>query len=556
MKKFLPVGLLVLMAATNVNAQQFGFQRIYNLFQAKCVSCHSNASPGQGLDLEGSGDATQKKQQVFNNLVNVTPANAAAAAKGYKYINPGDPGRSYLFRKVAHTTFEGGYFALGTNEGAQMPNAQTPLTNVEAELVRQWIYYGAPLNNNVEDESLITNFYNGQGIPDIAIPAAPPVGQGLQVKLGKIFLSPGEEFEYYLKYKLDLPDTVEVTRVTLIMNEYSHHYILFKFVPGQEGSMPNGLRGVNVANVFPDETEYLLAWSNPGDIELPTGTAYTFLPNTTLDLNYHINNYSQDSILGAEAYINIYYQPKGTAQKEMRSDIIIYPPTSLLIPATNQEYTFTRADFESGSNLTYNLWSLKSHTHKYGTDYDVYVRNADGSKGEKIYEGTYDEDYTVNLGYYNWSHPPTRYFEPLYPIEAKNGLIQEAKFKNCCTSPLVTFGLTTEDEMMLYYMQYTVEETAEPNTVEENEANYFTIMPNPFTNEAALKFYLPKGANVSYEVYDNMGRKVYTQYVGYQTQGINTIILDANAANMAKGVYFIRLQAGDNVISKQVMRID
>ena len=81
-------------------------------------------------------------------------------------------------------------------------------------------------------------------------------------------------------------------------------------------------------------------------------------------------------------------------------------------------------------------------------------------------------------------------------------------------------------------------------------------MPNPFTNEAALKFYLPKGANVSYEVYDNMGRKVYTQYVGYQTQGINTITLDANAANMAKGVYFIRLQAGDNVISKQIMRID
>lgn len=556
MRKFLPVGLLVLMAATNVNAQQFGFQRIYDLFQAKCVSCHSNASPTQGLDLEGSGSPSQKKQAVFNNLVNITPTNAAAAAKGYKYVYPGSPERSFLFKKVAHTTFESGYYALGTNEGVQMPNGQTPLTNIETELVRQWVYYGAPLSTNVEDEAIINNYYNGQGIADLAIPPAPATGTGIQVKMGKIFLTPGEEFEYYLKYKLDLPDTVEVTRVELFMNEYSHHYILFKYEPGQEGAMSDGLRGVNVANVFPDQTHYLLAWTNPGDISLPTGTAYTFAQNTTLDLNYHINNYNQDSILGAEAYVNIYYQPKGTAQKEMHSDIIIYPPTSLLIPATNQEYTYSHADFDGSSTLTYNLWSIKSHTHKYGNDFDVYVRNADGSKGEKIYEGCYDESYSVNLGYYNWSHPPTRYFDVLYPIEAKYGLIQEAKFKNCCTSPLVTFGLTTEDEMMLYYMQYTVDETVAPTGVEETATGNFTVMPNPFTNEAMLKFYLAKGANVSYEVYDNVGRKVYSQSVGYKPQGINNISLDANAANMSKGVYFIRLQAGTNVISKQVMRVE
>lgn len=545
----------MLLAVSNVNAQQFGFARIYDLFQTKCVSCHSNASPQSGLDLQGSGNTNAKRQAVFNNLVNVTPANSAAAAKGDKYIFPGDPQRSYLFRKIAHTSFEDGYFALGNGEGAQMPNAQAALSNVETELVRQWIYFGAPLSNNVGNETVINNYYNGLAVAPLPIPAAPPAGQGVQIKLGKIFLQPGEEFEYYLKHRLILPDTVEVNRVELIMNDYSHHFILFKFVPGEDGAMAEGLRSVNVANVFPDQTQYLLAWSNPQDINLPAGTAYTFASNTILDLNYHINNYNQDSILGAEAYVNIYYQPQGTAQQEMRSDIIIYNPTSLLIPATNTEFTFTGSDFETGSNLTYNLWSLKSHTHKYGTDYDIYLRNPNGSKGEKIYEGMYDEEYTVNLGYYNWSHPPTRYFEPLYPVEAKYGLTHEAKFKNCCTSPLVTFGLTTEDEMMLYYMQYTVSETQEPTGIDENPAqNYFEVMPNPFNADTKLKFYLDKGSNVSYEVYDNLGRKVFARAEGYKPQGLNTITLDGSA--MAKGVYFIRLQAGNNLMTKQIMRVE
>lgn len=553
MKKFLPLGVLVLLAVSNVNAQQFGFARIYDLFQTKCVSCHSNASPQSGLDLEGSGANTgAKRQAVFNNLVNIAPANAAAAAKGDKYIFPGDPQRSFLFRKLAHSTFEDGYFALGNGEGAQMPNAQPALGNIETELVRQWIYHGAPASANVADEGVITSYYNGLAVAPIATPPAPPAGQGAQIKLGKIFLEPGEEFEYYLKHRLVLPDAVEVNRVELIMNEYSHHFILFKFVPGEDGAMAEGLRSVNVANVFPDQTEYLLAWSNPQDINLPAGTAYTFAANTILDLNYHINNYNQDSILGAEAYINIYYQPVGTAQQEMHSDIIIYPPAQLLIPATNTEFTFSDSDYESGSNLTYNIWSLKSHTHKYGTDYDIFARNPDGSRGEKIYEGTYDESYSVNLGYYNWSHPPTRFFEPLYPVPAKYGLIHEAKFKNCCSAPLVTFGLTTDDEMMLYYMQYTI---SEPTDIEEKPAqNYFEVMPNPFNNDTKLKFYLAKGSNVTYEVYDNVGRKVLSKTEGYKPQGLNTLTLDGSA--MAKGVYFIRLQAGNEIMTKQIMRIE
>lgn len=546
-----------MLSVPSANAQQFGYTRIYNLFQSKCVSCHSNASPSGGLDLEGTGsNSTQKQQAVYANLVNVSPQNTSAANKGYKLIRKGYPEKSFLLRKVAHNWFEGDALALEQPaEGAQMPNSQTALSKVEVELIRQWIYFGAPQTGNVANETYITQYYNGLAVAPLPVPDAPPAGQGFQLKLGKIFLAPGEEFEYYIKRQLELPGTVEVNRMDLKMNFYSHHFLIFKYDPGQESAYEDGLREVSVLNVFPDQTRYLMAWSNPGDISLPEGTAYTFDQNTYVDLNYHINNYNTDSILGAEMYLNIYYQPQGTAQKEMYSDIIIYPTTSLIIPGNNQEYTYTHGDYVSGSNLTYNLWSIKSHTHKYGTDFDVYLRNSDGSKGDKIYEGCIDEESGIDLGYYNWSHPPTIYYEPLLSFPAKNGLIQEAKFRNCCTSPFVTFGLTTEDEMMLYYMQYTVDVAT--GTDETKAANMFDAFPNPFTDITNLRFYLDKSTEVSIEVYDNVGRKIYHQNIGHRPQGINNLSLDAATANMAKGAYLVRLTTADGkVSSKQLMKID
>ncbi|UPT66377.1 MAG: hypothetical protein M0D57_18205 [Sphingobacteriales bacterium JAD_PAG50586_3] len=127
MKKSLLLGLTaLLLSASASQGQQFGFARLYSIMQSKCVSCHNNASPTAGLDLEGSGGGTtQKRQAVYNNLVDVTPANASAAAKGYKYIRKGYPDKSFLLRKIAHAGFENGDYAIEQPaEGGQMPSGQ------------------------------------------------------------------------------------------------------------------------------------------------------------------------------------------------------------------------------------------------------------------------------------------------------------------------------------------------------------------------------------------------------------------------------------------------
>ena len=56
------------------------------------------------------------------------------------------------------------------------------------------------------------------------------------------------------------------------------------------------------------------------------------------------------------------------------------------------------------------------------TDWDIFERNPNGSAGNQLYEGYYNMDYQFNQGYFDWEHPPVRYFNQCQL--ADTGLIQ------------------------------------------------------------------------------------------------------------------------------------
>ena len=205
--------------------------RVYEIFQEKCITCHDNASPQSGLDLEGSGASTlEKAQDVFGKIVEVSPANSFAAEKGYQYIFPGRTDKSFIFRKI-----NGGLeptLHLDSEEMQNMPPYGSPLlTNVEKELIRQWIAYGAPQSGQVVSETLLDDFYNNNGevsFPD-GPPEAPDPSEGFQIKMGPFYLEPGGEVEYFQKYQLGLEDDVDVDRVEIIFSNYSHHFIIYDY---------------------------------------------------------------------------------------------------------------------------------------------------------------------------------------------------------------------------------------------------------------------------------------------------------------------------------------
>jgi photosystem II stability/assembly factor-like uncharacterized protein len=75
--------------------------------------------------------------------------------------------------------------------------------------------------------------------------------------------------------------------------------------------------------------------------------------------------------------------------------------------------------------------------------------------------------------------------------------------------------------------------------------------PNPFNPSTTIKYELPRASQVSLSVYDVLGREVSVLVNDRRDAGDYQVKLDGS--NLASGVYFYRLQAGDFVATKRLV---
>ncbi len=95
--------------------------QIQPIFNARCTSCHTGGGAPQGLRLDA--------QNSFAHLVNVNSSEVPSL----KRVKPSDPDNSYLVHKIEGTAAE----------GSRMPLGQSPLSEAQISLIRQWIIAGA-----------------------------------------------------------------------------------------------------------------------------------------------------------------------------------------------------------------------------------------------------------------------------------------------------------------------------------------------------------------------------------------------------------------------------
>ncbi|MBI1288233.1 MAG: T9SS type A sorting domain-containing protein [Flavobacteriales bacterium] len=564
MKKQLLSALLVALLPTIAFSQSTTLQQVSAIFQGNCTTgCHSGANPSAGLDLSGSGTA------LMDALVGVTPVNPAAAAKGYKLVDPGYPHNSFILYKCAYTDWDD-QFGMDVSEGNPMPDGGSPLEKEEVELIRQWILHGAPETGHVVSPATLYNYYHGLGKARVPRPEPPAPGEGFQLHMGPFFLDPGEEVEFYKKEKLFNENVENVIRYDVMFNDESHHFLLFQFDPGTDSTIAEGLRPVTVQNAFQD-AKYMVGWVDPDSTILPPGTGYPIHENSVLDLNLHLINYAYngDSVLAAESYVNFLTDNNSPDLIEMHSELLIN--LSIFIPNSGTEVTFPNtATFGPSSTDSIYIWFLSSHTHKYGTDYDIYKRNPDGSQGEQLYEGFYNTTYDFNAGYYDWEHPANLYLDKVYgeliPVAEKDGLIQVAKYRIPGNAnepaPFITFGLTTSDEMMLAFIQYTREPipTAPVNPegiadVKKGDASFMTIYPNPTNGTSNIRFSLDERADVQLNVFNSLGQQVKQLYAGSMTAGQANFTFDAATGSDPNGLYLVQLLVNGKVYSDRLLHI-
>ena len=507
--------------------------RVYEIFQQKCASCHSNANPQSGLDLEESGSTTQiRALKVRTNILNVTPANAHAEAKGYKYVVPGRSDKSFLFRKI-NLDLEP-TISLHANEEGNMPPVDNPqLTDVEKEMIRQWILFGAPSSGQVIDEDLLIDYYSGNGqesFPD-GPPTAPAEEDGFQIKMGPFFLEPGGEKEYFTKYKLEMPEDQDIDRIEIFMSDYSHHFIIYDFNQGGDATIPNGFR------LDPDHNDIGLvtAVQEPTDLKLPQGTAFIWDKDLVLDLNSHYINYSAFNPYMAENYVNIYTKPAGTAAQEMHTELLVNG--DIPIPNNGNEVTHTQQVFTNIGEVF--IWGIMGHTHKYGTGYKVFKRLAGGAQGELIYDAACAQGVPGCISpFFDYRHIPIRYFEPLMPLtfNFQNGIIHEASWINDGPTS-VNFGPTSDDEMMVLVLMYTEDTTGVITDLPEiyNPLDAINIYPNPVKEIATVD--LPAGiGEISFRLFDATGKELI------RMDNIQDNSFSFNRAHLPSGMYFYRIE--------------
>lgn len=549
MKKLFTAVLLTISGVVTSNGQET-FSMVYDILQTRCGGngCHNGTT--------ATFDVTQTEAELYADLVNADPINPTAAAKGNKLIMPGYPTRSFLLRKISHGLSD--VLELQQpNEGSYMPDGGAQLEDHEIELFRQWIIFGAPETGNVVDTALVNTYYREGGIDDTYPDHEPPAaGEGFQMYMGRLFVPPLTEYEYYMKFDPEITTGIEVTKIETYMPEEAHHFVIYSFNPGADAAYEDGLRNAydpGAQDSHADIKNPIATGPGLWNYELPEGTAYYWPAHTVFDMNIHIKNSNPDSILATDMYMNVYTQDAGTTDQYMQ--IKLFPVLDISIPQDNQEHIFEEIAQDTLATNSWQIWNIYTHTHKYGTMYNAYERNPDGSKGELLYDGDYSYEWGFDVGYYRTGPEVTfRYFpdNDLYEIDPRLGIVHEAGFVNTDGPDPVLWGLTSDDEMMVLGIQYV--EGASLTGIEENApVEGLRLFPNPTNGSFSINFNLLENAKVDLTMFDVVGKQVANLYSGETNTGMFTQTFSADQLGIAAGTYTVRIQVGEGVLTQKVL---
>ncbi len=557
--------VIILITSTSVFSQynyNAGFDVVYNILNTKCsnTGCHS-ATSADALKFDGSSAS------VYSSIVSQTPANAAAHSRGEQLVWIDQPYQSYLLKKAATNWFDSD-LALPAGEPDSASHAGVGLSNVEIEYIRQWILNDAAQTGLTIDTSIVNDYYNVNDTGRIAFfpkMTQPAQGTGMQVRYGPIFLrnTPGNnEVEYMLMRQINFPSNMEITGVQSSMSSMSHHFLLFQFPDSASGMAKLvGLRKVSIGTSgivtpFDGNKNLIAAWQNPSTITLPTGTAFFWSQTSYIDQDFHIKNYTPitpgtSGIVPFDFYLNISYRPRVLTDNtiEMRSQLV-NNATLLLLP--NMVTTLPYKDPSNGNNEHRYIWMLSSHTHKFGTGFNLYKydNTMSGGIGDTLYKGTYDYANGIDLGVYDWEHPTVEYFSPQYDMNMlTNGVICQTVWNNTSSS-IIHFGFTTSDEMQLFYYMYTLQQPSTGINEVTKPAFDFVVYPNPMNNTGTIAYTLDNASTVSASVVDITGKEVATLKNEKEPAGTYKINIGQDKA-LSSGMYFARVSVNGETFTKK-----
>ena len=544
-----PAAILLLWLLPFFSNAQSTYAQVYQILHTSCTgsSCHDGSSP--------IFNATVSPDSLYRALINKTPVNPSAGTAYNKLIVPGDVQHSFLLRKIAHRISDG--LALNQPaEGLDMPNGLPALANNQIELIRQWILNAAPDTGTVVDTSIINTFYRVGGITDVYSPHnAPAPGTGFQIYIGSIFIPANTEVEWFCKYDPHITTSIEVPHYATMLASTTHHFILYNFQMGADVLYRPGLRPISESSMN-SVTTGIGGFGGDLNLQLPPGTAFYYGQGQQMDADLHIINPSTDSILRTDIYVNLFTQPVGTAAHYMT--LTIWSNDTISIPEDNQPHMLENVGNDSTQTQYYTIWKIYSHTHKYGTGFDIWLRNPDGTKGAQVYDGNYSYEDGYDVGYYRWGPHSTTHTYPddsMLIVDPRLGFIWDATFTNTAGPNPVQYGPTSADEMdIMGFVGYSGANL--PTSIMPVSTDKITtkVYPNPTLDEFSITYELAQSGNVSVDLMDVTGKKLAslinnnTSPAGKYSHTFNT-----NDYRLAAGIYYVSFNIGNSTATQKLI---
>ncbi len=81
----------------------------------------------------------------------------------------------------------------------------------------------------------------------------------------------------------------------------------------------------------------------------------------------------------------------------------------------------------------------------------------------------------------------------------------------------------------------------------------FPAHPNPFNSRTTINYDIPSHSNISLEIYNPLGQRVQTLFEGEKQAGTHSVTL--TAGDLPSGLYFVRLEASDQLTTQKIMLI-
>ncbi|MCK4427390.1 MAG: T9SS type A sorting domain-containing protein [candidate division Zixibacteria bacterium] len=101
-----------------------------------------------------------------------------------------------------------------------------------------------------------------------------------------------------------------------------------------------------------------------------------------------------------------------------------------------------------------------------------------------------------------------------------------------------------------------VEDEGEESAITPKDFELYQSYPNPFNNQTIIKYNLLKSCEVNLTIYNILGQRVKTLVEGYQeagTKSINWDGKDEKGKDLASGIYFYQLRAGEVAQTKRMV---